>query len=301
MPELPEVETTVNDLRPVMVGKRIENVDVLAAATIETPSPEEFRKGLIGRKVVSINRRGKHLIFELDNHTYLIVHMRMTGSLLARPAETEPEHSIRVIFYLEDRQAVHFRDARRFGKMWLVKDPNTIVGKLGPEPLEKEFSPEVLWKLLHNRNIAIKGLLLDQTVIAGIGNMYADEALYEARLHPLRLSSSLTRSEILRLYDAIQTVLRQGIRNKGASTETYLRPGGVKGQAHLAFQVAHQKGKECPVCGGPIERIEVHQRGTFYCPKCQKLPRSKKAAANATEAAKAEPVVEPAMAGKKNK
>ncbi len=271
MPELPEVETTVNDLIPFVVGKKIEAVDVLWPGTIDRPSVEEFRQGLIGRKIIRLTRRGKHLIFELDNSTYLIVHMRMTGSLLIKEAGEEPASSVRVIIYLEDRVTVHFRDIRRFGKMWLVKDRNEIVGKLGPEPLGPEFTPRILEKLIQNRKVAIKGLLLDQTIIAGIGNMYADEALYSARIHPLRLACSLTRGEIVRLHAAIQKVLFQGIRNKGASTETYIRPQGIKGEAQLQFQVAHQKGKECPVCGGPIERIVVHQRGTFFCPKCQKL------------------------------
>jgi len=204
--------------------------------------------------------------------------MRMTGSLLLKEADEEPAKSVRVIFYFDDRTALHFRDMRRFGKMWLVKDKNSVIGKLGPEPLEPEFTPEVLAGILDNRRSAIKGLLLDQTLIAGIGNMYADEALYYARLHPLRAANSLSKAEIKRLHNAIQKVLYQGIRNKGASTETYIRPSGVKGEAQLQFQVAHRKGKECPVCGGPIQRIVVHQRGTFFCPACQKLPPEKRAA-----------------------
>ena len=133
-----------------------------------------------------LSRRGKHLIFELDNGRFLIVHMRMTGSLILKPAAEEPEKSIRVIIYLNNGTAIHFRDVRRFGKMWLVKDKDSVMGKLGPEPLDPEFTPEVLAQILDNRKTAIKGLLLDQTLIAGIGNMYADEALYYARIHPLR-------------------------------------------------------------------------------------------------------------------
>jgi formamidopyrimidine-DNA glycosylase len=269
LPELPEVETTINDLKPFVIGKRFDNVDVLSGSTVAQPSVEGFRRGLIGRKIISLSRRGKNLIFELDNRTFLIIHMRMTGSLILKPDSEEPAKSVRVIFYLEDGTTIHFRDIRRFGKMWLVKDQNEVVGKLGPEPLEPEFTPEILSEIIKNRKVAIKGLLLDQTLIAGIGNMYADEALYEARIHPLRTGNSLTEAEIKRLHNAIRKVLRKGIRNKGASTDTYIRPEGIKGEAQLQFQVAHQRGKECPVCGGPIERIEVHQRGTFFCPKCQ--------------------------------
>ena len=272
MPELPEVETTINDLKPFVIGRRIEEVDIFAPNIIARPSAEKFRKGLIGREILNLSRRGKHLIFELDNSQFLIVHMRMTGSLLLKEADEEPEKSVRIIFYLDDRTAIHFRDMRRFGKMWLVEDKNSVIGKLGPEPLEPEFTPGVLAGILNNRKTFIKSLLLDQTRIAGIGNMYADEALYYARIHPLRPANSLTGPEIKRLHGAIQKVLFQGIRNRGASTETYLRPGGVKGEAHLQFQVAHRKGKDCPVCGGPVKRITVHQRGAFFCPSCQRLP-----------------------------
>jgi formamidopyrimidine-DNA glycosylase len=274
MPELPEVETTINDLKPFVIGRKIENVDVLNESTIAEPSPEKFQKGLIGRKIIGLSRRGKHLVFELDNKSFLIVHMRMTGSLVLKKAEEVRAASVRVIFYLDDGAAVHFQDLRKFGKMWLVKDKNTVLGKLGPEPLEPQFTPAILEKILKGRQLSIKALLLDQTLIAGIGNMYADEALYRARLHPLRPGNSLTKAEFKRLHEAVQTVLRQGIRNKGASTDTYIRPEGTRGEAQLQFQVAHQKGKDCPVCGGPIQRITVNQRGTFYCPKCQKMVRA---------------------------
>ena len=271
MPELPEVQTTINELKPYVIGKRVERVDVLADKTIAEPSVDGFRKGLLGRKITALNRRGKHLVFELDNGQFLITHLRMTGSLILKPAAEGPEKFIRVIIYLDNGTAIHFRDVRRFGRMWLVKDKDSVVGRLGPEPLDPQFTPGTLAQILDNRKIDIKSLLLDQTLIAGIGNMYADEALYYARIHPLRAANSLTRAEIKKLHEAIQKVLNQGIRNKGASTETYIRPEGAKGEAHLEFRVAHQKGKECPVCGGPIDRIVVHQRGTFFCPRCQKL------------------------------
>ena len=274
MPELPEVETTINDLRPSVIGRQIENVEVLAPATIAEPTAEKFRRGLAGRKIRNLSRRGKHLVFEMDDGRFWIVHLRMTGSLILKPGSEAPEKFIRVIIYLAGGLAIHFRDVRRFGRMWLVEDKNKILGQLGLEPLDPEFTPETLAQVLDDRKSAIKGLLLDQTLISGIGNMYADEALYFARLHPLQPANSLSGAEIKRLHSAIQKVLLQGIRHKGASTETYLRPDGTQGEAHLQFQVAHQKGKECP-CGGSVERIVVHQRGTFFCPKCQKLKKAK--------------------------
>jgi formamidopyrimidine-DNA glycosylase len=271
MPELPEVQTTINELKPGVVGRRIKSVNLLTPGAIAQPSPEQFIKGLTGRKILGISRRGKHLIFGLDNGRFLIIHMRMTGSLLLKLAADEPVNPVRVAINLDDGNAIHFRDIRRFGRMWLVDSVDPVVGNLGQEPLEPHFTADVLARILDNHKKSIKSLLLDQTKIAGIGNMYADEILHAARIHPRQPANSLKKGEVNRLYSAIPEVLQRGIKNKGASTDTYIRPAGTRGEAHLEFQVAHRKGKTCPVCGGPIERIVVNQRGTFFCPKCQKL------------------------------
>jgi formamidopyrimidine-DNA glycosylase len=276
MPELPEVETTVNELKPQLTGQKISAVEVLKSKTIETPSTEEFSKGLIGRRIEKLSRRGKHLIFSLDNKKVLIIHLRMTGSLLIKKASDLPEKFVRVILKFDSGIALHFRDVRRFGRMWLVDDEKMVVGRLGPEPLSDGFTPIALAEILKGRQTPIKGLLLDQTLIAGIGNMYADEALYHARLHPLQPAGSLSKKEIIALHEAIQHVLLKGISSKGASTDTYFRPSGSKGGAHLEFQVAHRKGEECPTCKGTIERIIVQQRGTFYCPSCQNRRKTRK-------------------------
>ena len=156
--------------------------------------------------------------------------------------------------------------------MWLVEDKNTIVGKLGPEPLEADFTPQVLLKRLNNRTAPIKALLCDQTFIAGIGNMYADEALFAARIHPLRSGKSLSRGEVKRLHSTIRQILSAAIGNKGASTDTYFRPDGTRGTAHFEFKVAHRRGQSCLVCGTPLERIVVRNRGTYFCPTCQPEP-----------------------------
>jgi formamidopyrimidine-DNA glycosylase len=153
--------------------------------------------------------------------------------------------------------------------MQLVKDEGIVTKKLGTEPLEPAFTPEILAEKLKKRKAPIKAMLIDQALIAGIGNMYADEALFDAKINPLRPADSLSLAEINRLYKAIQTVLRDAIDSKGASVSTYFRPGGEKGSAHSHFKVAHQKGKPCPICGTPIERIPIRQRGSYYCPKCQ--------------------------------
>jgi formamidopyrimidine-DNA glycosylase len=272
MPELPEVETTVNDLRPGVVGKKISGVEILKSGSVGEPSEADFVRGLTGATISNLRRRGKYLVFSLDTRRSLVVHLRMTGSLILVPARTPPEKFVRISIQFKGGQSLHFRDVRRFGRMWLVDDEESLVGDLGIEPLEASFTPAALAAILKGRQTAIKSLLLNQSLIAGIGNMYADEALYSARIHPLQPAGSLSKTEISRLHMAIRRVLNQGIQNKGASTDTYLRPDGGKGEAHLSFQVAHQKGRECG-CGGQVERIVVGQRGTFFCPRCQKLHR----------------------------
>ena len=194
----------------------------------------------------------------------------MTGSLLVKPASAEADRFIRAILYLNNEIGLHFRDPRKLGVMWLVEDKSIIVGKLGPEPLEAGFTPQVLAQRLSKRTAPIKALLCDQTFVAGIGNMYADEALFFARIHPLQTGKSLSQREVERLHCAIQQVLWAAIGNKGASVgTTYLRPGGELGTAHFQFQVAHRGGQSCPVCGTPLERIPIHNRGSYFCPKCQ--------------------------------
>ncbi len=272
MPELPEVETTINDLKPHLTGLRIKSVEVLAPKTIETPSAAEFAAGLKDRTIIRLSRRGKHLLFTLDDHRVLIIHLRMTGSLLIKKASEAPDKFVRVIIRFADGTLLHFRDVRRFGRMWLVEDEAAVVGKLGVEPFSPEFTPAFLKGLLKGRQTPIKSLLLNQTLIAGIGNMYADEALHHARLHPLLPAGGLNKAEISALHEAILHVLSKGIKNKGASTDTYFRPSGSKGSAHLEFQVAHRKGQPCS-CGCVIERITVQQRGTFFCPHCQPLSK----------------------------
>ena len=193
----------------------------------------------------------------------------MTGSLIVGQDSAEPPRYTRAIIHLDKDTNIFFRDPRKFGIMRLVKDKNSIVGKLGPEPLETDFTPTVLAQLLTKRTAPVKALLCDQNLIAGIGNMYADEALFAAKIHPLRPGGSLSPEEIERLHSAICQVLWAAIGNKGASTDTYFRPDGTRGTAHFQFKVAHGRGKSCTVCDTPIERIVVRNRGTYFCPRCQ--------------------------------
>ncbi|HEY55708.1 MAG TPA: DNA-formamidopyrimidine glycosylase, partial [Dehalococcoidia bacterium] len=180
-----------------------------------------------------------------------------------------PEKFTRAIIHLDDGTNVYFRDPRKFGVMWLVADKNSVGDRLGPEPLEAGFTAGVLAKALAKRTAPIKALLCDQGLVAGIGNMYADEALFLAKIHPLRAGGSLSAEEVKRLYRAIKQVLVAAIGDKGASTDTYFRPGGEIGTAHFHFRVAHRRGESCPVCGRPLQRLAIRNRGSYFCPQCQ--------------------------------
>ncbi len=270
MPELPEVETIKNELLPHIVGHQVTSVTLFWEGIVHQPSVEEFYSRLIGQRLIGLARRGKYFIFSLSSGEVLIIHLRMTGSLLVGQDSSEPPKYTRAIIHLDKDINIFFRDPRKFGVMWLVEDADSVVGKLGPEPLEAGFTPQVLAQLLEKRVAPIKALLCDQFLIAGIGNMYADEALFAARIHPLRPGGSLSSGEVKRLQRAIQQVLWSAIGNKGASVENYFRPDGTLGTAHFQFQVAHRLGGEfCSVCGTPIERIPIRNRGTYFCPRCQ--------------------------------
>ncbi len=274
MPELPEVETIKNELFPLVVGRTITDVAVFSEKTVRQPSLGEFQSGVREQKITGLSRRGKYLIFSLASGKFLILHFKMTGSLLFHPLPADPEKFIRAVFHLDNGQNLYFRDPRKFGVMRLVDDPGFVVGHLGPEPLQPSFTPKLLAELLAKRKAPIKAVLIDQDVIAGIGNMYADEAIFTARIHPLRPANSLSQEEVERLHHAIVEVLTAAISNKGASIENYYRPGGTLGIAHFQFRVAHRGGEPCPNCESPIMRITVRGRGTYFCPCSQKLEQA---------------------------
>lgn len=269
MPELPEVETIKNEITPYLIGRTITRVEVFWEKLVREPSEAEFQARLAGQKIVGLLRYGKYLVLKLNDGGRLIMHLKMSGSLLVSQGSSPPPKYTRAILHLDGNTTVFFRDPRKFGRMWLVKDEAEVVGKLGPEPLKPDFTPEVLAGRLAGRKGPIKALLIDQGIIAGIGNLYADESLFAARIHPLRSGDSLSKEEVSRLYDAINKVLIAAIGNKGASIVNYYRPTGETGTAHFEFSVAHQRGKSCPRCGTPVKRIVVRNRGTYFCPKCQ--------------------------------
>jgi formamidopyrimidine-DNA glycosylase len=269
MPELPEVETIKNELAPWVVGQSFTQVTILDTELVYGGSAEEVRRGLTGQKVESLERRGKYLIFQLSNCRSLIMHLRMTGVLLLNPKGVN--RYARAVFHFSNGHRLVFSDRRRLGLIWLLDDADNVACKLGPEPLDESFTPGILGQRLSRHHIPVKAALLDQCIVAGIGNMYADEALFAARIHPLRKADSLSPEEVQTLYQSIRRVLGEAISSKGASVDTYIRPEGELGTAHLDFKVAHKGGEPCPVCGSTIERVPVQNRGTYFCPRCQPL------------------------------
>ncbi|MFH1650753.1 MAG: bifunctional DNA-formamidopyrimidine glycosylase/DNA-(apurinic or apyrimidinic site) lyase [Chloroflexota bacterium] len=270
MPELPEVETIKNELTPYVQGRVIKSVDLFWEGMVRNDSVADFRRRVTGQRITGLDRRGKYLLLELGSGEVLVIHLRMSGSLLL--SDRSDGRFTRAAFHLDDGQELLFRDPRKFGVTWVAADKSGVERKLGPEPLTPGFTEATLAGLLRDRNAPIKALLLDQKLLAGVGNMYADEALYAARIHPLRSGGSLTGEETRRLYKAVREVLTAGITNKGSSVVNYYRPGGELGRAQEEFKVAHGRGKKCLVCGATIERIVVGGRGTYFCPHCQVMP-----------------------------
>lgn len=276
MPELPEVETIKNDLRPTVEGRRFTSVSLFWPRMVIQPSAEELCQRLPGQVIKEVVRRGKYLIFRLASGESLALHLRMSGSLLLsnrNVASSESSLPLTAVFGLDSGLELLFSDRRKLGTMSLVTDEREIASKLGPEPLDASFTPAILRERLSNRKAPIKAVLCDQKFVAGIGNMYADEALFFASIHPLRPANSLSKEEIKRLYKAIHQVLNKAIGSAGASISDYRRPGGEPGSQQYAFYVAHRGGQTCKVCATPIERIPVRNRGTYFCPKCQDYAR----------------------------
>lgn len=276
MPELPEVETIARSLRdghenqPPLLGRQIVNVQLLWERTLATPSPQEFSSRLVGHLIQDVSRRGKFLIIRLSAEQYLLFHLRMSGDLLLRQDQEAPALHDRIILFFDNHYYLAFNDTRKFGRAWLVTDPAPILGGLGPEPLDPSFHPEDLYQRLKTFRRQLKPLLMDQAFLAGLGNIYTDEALHLAGLHPLRPSDSLTSSEATRLWQSIRHVLQEGIRLNGASIDWVYRGGEF--QNH--FRVYKRTGEACPVCGTGIQKMVIGQRGTHFCPHCQLDPQS---------------------------
>ncbi len=270
MPELPEVETFVRALRRPLVGRTITGVRNEWPRHIAVPPPDELAERATGRRIEAVDRRGKYLVFTLSDDETLIIHLKMTGHLSVVDAGARPDPYAHTVFELDDGRELRFRDPRKFGRVYLVRDPGDILGPLGPEPLEGEFTVEELAARISRRKRVLKPLLLDQTFIAGIGNIYADEALFHAGLRPTRRSDTLTADEIAALHGAIRRVLAMGIEREGASFSNYVKADGGMGDMQNELAVFRRTGQSCYTCGAPIERIVLGGRSTHFCPNCQR-------------------------------
>ncbi len=269
MPELPEVETVVRALREPLIGRTITGVWSDWPKQIITPPLPELEARINGRRVESIDRRGKYLLFTLSEGETLIIHLKMTGHLAVVDDAAPTDPWVHTAFPLDDGRTLRFRDMRKFGRVYLVRDPDDIIGPLGPEPLEDAFTVDVLRERLAGRKRVLKPLLLDQTFIAGVGNIYADESLFRAGLLPTRRSDTLTDAEIVKLHEAIRHVLQLGIDREGASISSYVKPDGEKGDMQNEVMVFRRTGYACYVCGAPVERMVLGGRSTHFCAVCQ--------------------------------
>ncbi|HQY91860.1 bifunctional DNA-formamidopyrimidine glycosylase/DNA-(apurinic or apyrimidinic site) lyase [Caldilinea sp.] len=276
MPELPEVETYVRDLTPLLRGRQVLGATVTWPRTIALPDAASFIDQVAGQRFTHFGRRGKYMLLGLESGMTLIVHLRMTGHLLVVVGDAQMAQHTHVTMELDDGRRLIFQDARKFGRLWLVTDPAPILAHLGPEPFDPAFTSEHFGARLQNRTASIKALLLDQSIVAGVGNIYADEALFHARIHPMRAAGGLNASEVATLHNAIRQVLTAGIAKAGSSLggsslQNYSRPGGAPGGFQEEFQVFRRTGQPCRQCGAPVARIVVAQRGTHFCPHCQQL------------------------------
>jgi formamidopyrimidine-DNA glycosylase len=270
MPELPEVETVVRGLRAPLIGETIIGVVNDWPRHIDHIDLPELIARITGRTIKSINRRGKYLVLALDAGENLIIHLKMSGQLSVSDGLEPADKHVHTIFLLENGSEFRFRDIRKFGRVYLVHNLEDVLSKLGQEPLEAGFTAKWLCQALGTRKRVIKPLLLDQTVIAGIGNIYADEALHRAAIHPRRQSNTLTGDECLALHEAIQTILTTAIQHEGSSIDdAYIKPDGGRGSMQSELRVYGRAGEPCLRCGSMVERIALAGRGTHLCPACQ--------------------------------
>ena len=276
MPELPEVETTARILGPELMGRTIVGVRGIDYPPLVEPlSPDEIARRLAGRRITRVGRRAKFLLLHLDDGAVLAVHLRMSGRLYLSPRTSPAEHHTHAVLELDDGRALHFRDPRKFGRMRLLQPGEyaALDGRLGPEPLDGRWDASTLAGQLRRRPRArLKALLLDQRFLAGLGNIYSDEALFRAGLHPARPAGSLAPAEVERLHQAIVAVLQEAIAANGTtlSDGIYLFGPGEAGRFAERLQVYGRAGKPCPRCGAAIARETLAGRSSHFCPHCQK-------------------------------
>jgi formamidopyrimidine-DNA glycosylase len=276
VPELPEVETIRRHLAPHVDGRTLQRLEIHDARWTLPLAPPEVATAVAGRRVEKLGRRGKYLVWELEDDVYLLLHLRMTGTLLLDPPE-RPPHT-RVTFDLGEH-TLEFVDPRRFGTGELALGPEALddffAKRLGVEPFEPEFTGEYLYELTRHSRAPIKAMLLDQKRIAGVGNIYADEALFRARIHPWRLANRINRKQAAALRDAIVETLELGIESKGATIDDFRDPEGVSGSFQDRFLIHLREGEPCVRCGRPVRKLRAAGRGTYVCESCQPRPRTR--------------------------
>ncbi|MCB0352034.1 MAG: bifunctional DNA-formamidopyrimidine glycosylase/DNA-(apurinic or apyrimidinic site) lyase [Bdellovibrionales bacterium] len=268
MPELPEVESLAKELRRTLLGARIQRAWFDWPRTIAGVAPNKFASAVSRQTILDVSRRGKYIVFSLQREkkgASLIFHLRMSGRMFLAKESVEPEKHDRFRFFLDDRRVLFFRDPRKFGRVYFVSHEEEVLHSLGPEPLSKEFSLDHLARILSRSKMRIKPLLLNQRFVAGLGNIYVDEALWRACLHPERRASSLSKTEVAQLRDAVRSTIREAIKKKGTDFGDGVVPGGK-----FSPQAYGRTGEPCHRCESAIERIVVAQRGTHFCPRCQK-------------------------------
>ncbi|MEX0800159.1 MAG: bifunctional DNA-formamidopyrimidine glycosylase/DNA-(apurinic or apyrimidinic site) lyase [Dehalococcoidia bacterium] len=277
MPELPEVETIRRDLAPRIAGRRIVKawVSPNAPKLVQGLTAASFVRRIAGRRIEELDRRGKYLLLRLDGPDgqaglTWIVHLRMTGGLIHRLDGCGEGRFLRARLTLDDGSELCYEDVRKLGMMWLAADESEVVGKLGPEPLDDAFGPDELRAALAKRSAPVKAVLLDQSALAGVGNIYADEALFEAGVRPTKPANRLSRPAVERLHRAVRSVLTEALGDRGSSFRDYVDARGEQGMHQLRVKVFRRTGEPCYVCGSAIRRMKVGGRSTHYCPRCQR-------------------------------
>jgi len=273
MPELPEVETIVADLRPHLVGRTIVDCELRFPSIVRHPEPETFIDSITGLRIEAVGRRGKFIFIALGEGRLLVVHLGMTGQLRLVDAATEIPNHTHAIFDLDDGKQLRYRDPRRFGRLLLgTQDELLISGtlpKLGPEPIDPTFDAEALFERFRRRRAPVKAVLLDQSTVAGVGNIYADESLHRARLRPDRIAGSLSRKSVRRLHESLRDSLEVAIRNRGSSVDTYRDAWGDMGSQQEELLVYGRAGEPCLTCGRPLSIVRIAGRSTVFCRRCQ--------------------------------
>jgi len=273
MPELPEVETIVADLRPHLAGRTIVRCELRFPSIVRYPEPEAFADSITGLRIEAVGRRGKFILIALGGGRLLVVHLGMSGQLRLVGADTEIANHTHVILDLDDGRQLRYVDPRRFGRVLLGTEDELIASgtlpRLGPEPIDPAFDADELYRRFRRRRAPLKALLLDQAMVAGVGNIYADESLHRAKLRPDRAAGSLSRKSVRRLHESLRDSLEVAIKNRGSSVDTYRDAWGEVGGQQEMLLVYGRGGEPCFTCGRPLSIVRIAGRSTVFCRRCQ--------------------------------